>query len=129
MQVRPNSAITAPPAGREPVPTAVPKPAMSPSAESSAVGTRSFISAGVVAVSPREQLAQLTQIVVGSAHADRELGHPRGRQFVGDLADAVMEADHVLDGGRVAADPGAVLDQHLSLVTVGLRAGERMPHG
>src|SRR5579875_1539704 len=101
MQVRPNSAMTAPPAGREPVPTAVPKPVISPSAERSEVGTRSFISAGVVAVSPREQLAKLAQIVVRSAHADRELGHARGRQVVGDLADAVVGSDHVLDGGRV----------------------------
>src|SRR5579863_2999765 len=106
MQVRPKSVITTPPAGREPVPTAVPKPVISPSGASSDVGTRWGNSACVVTVTPRDQLAQLTQIVLRTAHADGELRHPGGRQIVRQVADALERADHVLDGRRVGAYVG-----------------------
>ena len=42
MQASPQAARTTPPSGREPVPTATPKPAMRPAAATGAVGTRSM---------------------------------------------------------------------------------------
>src|SRR5271165_5159994 len=89
MHVRPKSAITRPPNGREPVPRAVPKPAIRPAGASRDVGMRSGTGSalGVAAVTPLDHLAQLAEVITTGAAADT----------YGDLTDAsVSEAVGVL---------------------------------
>src|SRR5580693_5357407 len=115
MQVRPKTAITAPPSGREPVPTATPKPATKPAKASRDVGARSITGSvlGVVAVAPLQHFAQLAKVVaVGTAaDTDRDLADTGIGEPIGVLGDTLEHAPDPLNLVRVTADAGAVIGE------------------